>query len=83
MRVMVTQLFLGRCLSSILSDLILLMDYEECRVCFVDCLGVFDGTACEMNYFDTKVVRLFTLPHSHTSSELCSRAGELQPHLII
>ena len=34
-------------LSSILSDLILLMG-DACRVCFVNFLGVVHGTACEI-----------------------------------
>ena len=45
---MVTQSFLGHYLSSILSDLILLMVDAECCAWFVHILGVVDGTACEI-----------------------------------
>ena len=81
MRAMVTRLFLDRYLSSILLELILVMDDTECRACFVIFLGVFDGSAYEIIVFDTAVVPLFKA--SRATGELFDRAGELLSHLII
>ena len=48
MHFMVTRLLLGRYLSSIPSDLKVLIDGAECRACFVHLLGVFDEAASEI-----------------------------------